>query len=403
MADRVVPVDVRSAIVTWPEGAPRGAVSNFCREHGISRSQFYEIRARARAEGALAAMAPKPRSRPVHHPQAVSLEIEDLAVVVRKELQDAGWGGGPISVRYELLDRGIPAPATSTLARIFTRRGLVTPQPQKRPRSSWRRFEASAVHECWQLDGFEWKLLDGTEFTILQVTDDRSRHPIASRVCEGERAEDAIAVVKSGIERFQVPCRLLTDNGSAFNQDRRGRRTQLCVWLESLGCKPISGRPDHPQTQGKNERAHQTTQRWLRAHPVPETLADAQALLDQFDDEFARHRHQGLGMRTPAQAFAEGPVAVPPLPPEPHVAGSPTRVRQARASATGVVRGWNVYINIDRARAGQTMTLINTGKVINVFDQHGDHIRTVHLETGRRFYGNGKPRGPRPKRSSGLT
>jgi putative transposase len=399
MADRVVPVDVRNAIVTWSEDAPRGAVSRFCREHGVSRSQFYDIWARAKQEGPVAAMLPRPRSVPIRHPQAVSLEVEELAVRIRKDLIDDGWDGGPVTVRYKLLDLGVAAPAASTLARIFTRRGMVTPQPQKRPTTNWRRFEAGCVHECWQLDGFDWHLADGSVFTILQLTDDKSRHPIATRACPGERSVEAIAVVTAGIDRFQVPCRLLTDNGSAFNQDRLGRRTKLVTWLKTLGCRPISGAPAHPQTQGKNERAHQTLQRWLAAQDTPTDLEQAQALLDLFDSQFAIRRHQGLNMRTPADVLAAGPVAIPPLPASTTPARPPaTAACQRTVDNTGAIKAWAVRINVDYPRRGQTVTAIRSGTVISIFDQYGTHIRTIHLEPGRSFYGNGKPRGPIPKR-----
>ncbi len=397
MADRVVPVDVRNAIVTWPKDAPRGAVSGFCREVRISRSQFYDILDRSRSEGPVAAMAPRPRLVPVRHRQAVPLEVEELAVAIRKELADAGWDHGPVTVRHKLLDLGVAAPAASTLARIFTRRGMVVAQPQKRPKTRWRLFEAATVHECWQLDGFEWLLADGRPFTILQLTDDKSRHPIASRACAGERSEDAVAVVRAGIERFQVPCRLLTDNGSAFNRDRRGQKTELVAWLDSLGCRPVTGSPGHPQTQGKNERAHQTLQKWLRAHDAPEDLAAAQRLLEQFDTAFVDRRHQGLNMRTPARVLADGPVAIPPLAPIPVSTRPSVTVRQARVSSTGAVPAANALINVGYSRRGQTVTVIRAGAVLNIFDEKGIHIRTVHLEPGRRFYGNGQPRGPVPK------
>jgi transposase InsO family protein len=326
------------------------------------------------------------------------LEVEELAVRIRKDLIDSGWDGGPVTVHYKLRDLGVAAPAASTLARIFTRRGMVTPQPQKRPKTSWRRFEAATVHECWQLDGFEWHLADGTVFTILQLTDDKSRHPIATRACPGERSAEAIAVVTAGIDRFQVPCRLLTDNGSAFNQDRLGRRTKLVTWLQTLGCRPISGAPAHPQTQGKNERAHQTLQRWLAAQDPPADLEQAQALLDLFDHQFAIRRHQGLGMRTPAEVLTEGPVAIPPLPPQPSPTNpSATQAGRRVVAQTGAIAAWNAIINVGYQRRGQTVIAIRAGSVVSVFDETGTHIRTVHLEPGRRFYGNGKPRGPLPR------
>jgi putative transposase len=257
-------MDVRSLVVTWSEDAPRGAVARFVEEHGVSRAWFYEVRNRARSEGALAAMQPRSRSSGVRHPQAIPVEVEELAVRIRKELADAGWDHGPLSVRHRLQELGVTAPAASTLARVFTRHGMVVPQPHKRPRSSYRRFEFDRVHECWQLDALEWALADGSRCAIFQLLDDHSRYLIASHVAPGERSVDAITVVRSGIERFQVPCLLLSDNGVAFNRDRLGHQTQLVALLTSLGCRPITGRPGHPQTQGKDERVHQTEPPWIR-------------------------------------------------------------------------------------------------------------------------------------------
>lgn len=55
------PIDprVRLAISQWPDDAPRGAVSTFCAEHGISRKSFYELLKRARVEGPAAVLEPR--------------------------------------------------------------------------------------------------------------------------------------------------------------------------------------------------------------------------------------------------------------------------------------------------------------------------------------------------------
>ena len=54
------PIDprVRLAIAQWPDDAPRGAVSTFCAEHGISRKSFYVLRKRATADGPAAVLEP---------------------------------------------------------------------------------------------------------------------------------------------------------------------------------------------------------------------------------------------------------------------------------------------------------------------------------------------------------
>lgn len=72
-------------------------------------------------------------------------------------------------------------------------------------------------------------------------------------------------VVSTAIRRWGVPQRLLSDNGLAFNPTRRGFTGKLVDYLLDLGGKPITGEPDRPTTQGKNERFHQTLQKWLNA------------------------------------------------------------------------------------------------------------------------------------------
>jgi len=59
------PIDplVRLAISQWPDDAPRGAVSTFCAEHGITRKSFYELRKRAKTDGPAAVLEPRPDDR----------------------------------------------------------------------------------------------------------------------------------------------------------------------------------------------------------------------------------------------------------------------------------------------------------------------------------------------------
>lgn len=408
MAERVVPMDVRAEIVNWKKGAPRGAVTRFCELHQISRSQFYEIRARAEAEGPVAAMAYRPRqarSGGGRHPQAIGAGIEDLAVAIRKELAGQGLDHGPVTVRWHLQQHGVTAPATSTLARIFTARGMVVPQPQKRPRSAYRRFEFAMVHECWQLDAFEWPLGDGSTAVIYQVLDDCSRYLVATTVARSENATDAIAVFDKALDAAgQPPCLFLTDNGSAFNQTRRGVTSQLVTHVENLGTRAITGRPRHPQTQGKDERIHQTSQGWLAAHPV-DTLEELVQTLTEFDHTYNHHRpHQSLGMQTPAHALTQRPRAVPPLPLDPgetrsHPASPPAvTARTYRVDRNGYLSVRRHWINMGRDQARISLTVVASGHTLAIFNHHGTLLRSVVLIPGKRYYGNGKKSPGRPKR-----
>jgi len=406
MTGSAVPVDVRMMIVTWPADAPRGAVSAFCRQHGLSRSRFYEIRALARAVGALDAVAAVqgPRQRPdLLTPAAV----EAAAVRIRKELADGGWDHGPVSVRARMLAEGLPAPSRATLARIFTRRGMVVPQPAKRPRSSWRRFTFAHVHACWQLDATETTMADGSTATVFQLLDDHSRFVVASIVDTGETSAAAVAVLRAAIAAHQVPQRLLTDNGRAMNPHRVGHTSALAAYAASLGIQAITSRPYHPQTCGKNERVHATLKRWLAARPRPATLAELTALVEAFDTDYNHARpHQALALATPAHVLATGPRALPPEPPPPPPPAPPRppapvhdqRVIRVNGTGSARVRG-RYWIGLGVEHAGSDVLAVLEGQTISVFDAHGTHLRTITLNPDQRYYGTGRPRftNPRPR------
>lgn len=111
------PIDprVRLAIAQWPEDAPRGAVSTFCADHGISRKSFYELRKRAKAEGPAAVLEPKSR-RPRSSPSKLSEEVKAQALQVRTAMEASGLDHGPISVHDKMRAMGLdPVPSIASL------------------------------------------------------------------------------------------------------------------------------------------------------------------------------------------------------------------------------------------------------------------------------------------------
>lgn len=390
-----LPVSVRLAIANWPQDSGHGAVAEFCRTHGISRSWFYVLRKRAQGDG-LVGVAGRRSRRPVTSPTRIDASVEELALQVRQELITEGWDGGPISVRHRMLERGLPAPSRSSLARIFARRGVVTANPKKRPKAT-RRFVYPAPNECWQLDGFDHPLADGRLVSVLQVIDDHSRRIVASRAARGETTVDIQAVLQAAMNKVGVPQRFLSDNAAAFNQSRRGRTGAIEAWLRSLGVQPISSTPGHPQTQGKSERHHQTSQRWLAARGPARDLPELQVLLETLEQAYNERPHQSLGMLTPLQAWASTPVAPPPLRPalnaEP---GRPTdgEVIARKINKKGVIHLGMARIQLGRHNAGAIVLTTTEGDLVHIWDKDGLHLRTITLEAGRRYYGNDVTPGP---------
>ena len=146
MAKGVVPMDVRLRIAVATDDLN---VSAFCREHGISRETFYVWRRRYLSEG-LDGLEVRSRA-PKTSPQRIDAEVEDAIVGLRKELADLGVDAGAGTIQWHLGRRGWPrVPSEATIWRVLVRRGFVEPQPRKRPKSSYRRFVASAPNELWQ-------------------------------------------------------------------------------------------------------------------------------------------------------------------------------------------------------------------------------------------------------------
>ena len=399
MGSGKIVMDVRALIARWPAGAPRGSVTRFCREHGISKSWFYELRRRSVADPAVGVLT---RSRrPNRSPSATSALLEDLVVRGRKQLQEQGWDAGPLSIQAWMRQQGVAPPSRATIARILSRRGMVTAQPNKRPRSSWRRFQFQWVHECWQLDATEWRLADGTRVAIFQLIDDRSRYALASLAAGGETADAAVAVVQLALRRYRRgPLLLLTDNGIALNLSRRGKQTPLQVLLRARGTTPICSSPYHPQTCGKNERIHATLKRWLRARPLAADLTELQTQLDAFDHYYNHKRpHQALAGQPPAEVFrtaqhARRPVA--PLPAPSTTTRSRQRLSEAKVSPNGNVGIGGKLIQLGAPYRRQTVIGAVHNNTITVYDQHGTLIRTVTTTPAQRYYGLGRRTPNRP-------
>src|SRR5699024_2580540 len=110
-------------------------------------------------DGGIAALAPRSR-RPHTNPTTTSEATRARVIALRHELTSAGLDAGAESI-YDRLP-GPDKPSVSTIWRILKSQGQVRPQPQKRPRSSWRRFQAEVPNETWQSDFTHWPLADGT-------------------------------------------------------------------------------------------------------------------------------------------------------------------------------------------------------------------------------------------------
>jgi len=379
-------------------------VEQFCSLYGVSVASFYRIKAMAARQGpeaAAGALSTAPKQRPTR----TSKEVEDKALSVRADLDANGWDAGPLSVAAALRLQGVTPPSRATLARVFTRRGMVEPEPAKRPRAAYRRFRYPQPNGCWQLDGTYYRLDNGQTWCVMQIEDDHSSAIMASLVCKSETSDTAIEVTDIAFRRHGVPERFLTDNGAAFNLSRRGFETDFERFLKRHGVTPMTGRPGHPTTQGKNERLHRTLQKFLDAHRPIYTAKRLEELVNQFEDYYNTARpHQSLDTsidQTPAQAYQATPKALPaetpittrtrvrqwvtPKPAARHqlTAAEPIEDTPGLFHATRIVAAnaeisiCAIHIRVPNELAGTTIDLLINDTTITVIGPGGQIIGTV--------------------------
>jgi transposase InsO family protein len=365
--------------------------SEVAREYGVSRRWVHELCKRFEADGE-AGLEPRSR-RPRTSPRRVPEALEDRIVALRKELDELGVDAGAHTIAYHLERGGIIPPSVATIWRVLTRRGFVTPQPQKRPKSSYVRFAAEMPNERWQEDITHWKLASGREVEILNAIDDHSRFLVGSDARVTFKAADVVACFHQAAAAHGFPTELLTDNGAVFTAAPRGGRCAIELECDRLGINDITSRPYHPQTCGKVERFHQTLKRYLAKQDPARTLGELQTQLDRFRTYYNEVRpHRAIGRRTPRAAF-EGRPKARPSPPGLEVPAH-VRLRRDKVDKTGVITLRHDsrlhHIGLGRRLAGTVVLALVDGVRIRVITEDGELIRELTLDPTRDYQAHGR-------------
>jgi transposase InsO family protein len=362
-------------------------------EYGLSRGHLQRLLRRYR-DGGLDDLEPRSR-RPHRSPHEVSDEVRGRSVQLRIELTARGLDAGPATIAWHLEREGLPVPSTSTLRRILHAAGLVVPEPRKRPRSSWIRFEASAPNEVWQSDFTHWRLADGSEVEIISWLDDHARYLLACTAFGRVGGDDVVATFSAAGDAHGWPAATLTDNGAVYTSRFTGGRNGFEYLLAYLGVRQKNGAPGHPQTQGKIERFQQTLKRWLGQQPAATDLAGLQVQLDTFRNVYNELRpHRAIGRLTPGEAYRATPKALP--------AGSAARghfrLRYDVTDSKGAMtlrRGGRLYhLKIGAAHARRRVLAIVDEQEVTVVALDTGEILSTHLIDPDRGYWRNTRRDP---------
>jgi transposase InsO family protein len=382
--------------------------------YGVSKGWVSKLLARWRAEGEAAF---EPRSRaPRTSPGATPPETVQLVLELRKTLTEQGLDAGADTIGWHLHHHHQVTLSRATINRILTRNGAVVPEPAKRPKSSYIRFQAEQPNETWQSDFTHYRLTrpDGTlgaDTEIISWLDDHSRYALHISAHPQITAPVVLTTFTKAAALHGYPASTLTDNGMVYTvrfAGGKGGRTKLENELRRRNITQKNSRPNHPTTCGKVERFQQTMKNWLRAQPAqPATIADLQTLLDRFRDEYNHRRpHRSLPHRaTPATTYAARPKATPSTD---RTADTHDRARHDTIDDTGAVtlrvNGRLHHIGIGRTHARTPVILL----------AHDLHVRVIHAATGellreltidprRDYQPRGLPPGPPPGRRNSRT
>lgn len=320
-------------------------------------------------------------------PNRTAPSIEDVIVALRKELVDQGYDAGARTIRYHLVALGDGAPSLSTIHRVLVRRGFVTPQPQKRPRVTWQRFEAELPNETWQSDMTHWHLNDEVGVEIINYVDDCSRAVLCSKVVKVATAADVVRLFFSTADLYGLPASVLSDNGAIYTASYRESHTGLEIDLATLGIVFKHGKPYHPQTQGKVERYHQTLKKWLRKQPEADSIDELQRQIDGFVRYYNEVRpHQAKGC-PPMHVWRTLDKATPTLAGQLLLAK--TRVRHDRVDDTGCVtlryRRRLHHISIGRRHKGRRVIILMADLDVRVVTDDGELIRHFTLNPAKNY------------------
>ncbi len=370
----------RTIVLAITEGklTPAEAATRF----GVSKRWVYTLLARNKT-GGLDAVDPQPR-RPHSNPNATNPDTVATILALRETLTVQGLDAGPESI-WDRLSPDI-RPSTATIWRILRRHNQITDQPQKRPRSSWHRFEAAAPNGCWQSDFTHWPLADGTDTEIISWLDDHSRKLLHISPHTRVTGPIVIDTFVTTMDEFGPPASTLTDNGMVYTtrlaRGKDGNHAQpngFEYLLADLHIEQKNGRPSHPTTQGKIERFHQTLKKWLTADGHVDTLEQLVTQLHRFQRVYNSERpHRAIGRRTPDVAYEALPKAEPVM----EIGHTVWRVRYDEVGNNGTVSiryaGRMRHLAVGRAYAGHRIIVLVAGTDTMVINREAGTIVAEH-------------------------
>jgi transposase InsO family protein len=327
------------------------AMTDVCREFGISRKTGYKIFDRYKEHG-LEALTDRSR-RPVRCANQLPSQIESLIVSLKRDKPH--WGARKIrELLVRRLSGDVRVPARSTIHAVLDRHDLVKRIGRLRQRATGTPLSGGTTpNDLWCTDfKGEFKLGNGRYCYPLTVTDHASRFLLLCAALDSTREDTAVTAFEQLFAERGMPLAIRSDNGVPFaSPNALFNLSKLSVWWLRLGISIERIKPGRPQQNGRHERMHLTLKKEATRPPGLNSLQQ-QDRFDRFVHEFNTERpHEALAMKRPAEVYAPSTRPYRGLPNLTY----PFHDRDILVTACGRICMHRKKINISTVLAGQNL------------------------------------------------
>ena len=354
---------------------PGANIRQLCRQFGVSPTTGYTLLKRYDADQE-AGLLERSR-RPLSSPRQTEEWLERSVIGLRDETH---WGARKLARR--LSDKGEATLHRSTIHSILKRNGKID-SVESAKRERWHRFEHPEPNDLGQLDFKGWIPTRKEPCHPLTMLDDHSRFCLCLEACADETTITVKERLTKVFRRYGLPWRMTMDNGSPWGDEGGFGLTQITAWLVRMGVAVSHSRPYHPQTQGKDERLHESLNAELLRWVVFRDLVDAQEQFDRWRNRYNMERpHEALNMATPITRYRPSPRAMPEeLPPIEYDSTDEVRM----VDQCGKIGFRSQKIRVGKGCQGMPVAIrpTTTDGLFEVFFCH-QKIRTIDLHADRR-------------------
>lgn len=178
----------------------------------------------------------------------ITPRIEEKVILIKKE---TGWGAEKIEDYIGI--------GHTTINKILNKYNLTHPNPNRRSRIKYIRWQRKHPNSLWQMDTSDQKIEGKYCFAVI---DDCSRYCLGVFALSSVSTNIIVQILDTLFKIHGRPREILTDNGSIFGSKSKHSRFDRA--LNRRGIKHIRTAVHSPTTSGKIERFFQTLDRELK-------------------------------------------------------------------------------------------------------------------------------------------